>query len=53
MQTMLLDAPTVDVDELEYRQAALRECVQYGEHGVEIEMDEDGQEVCFNCGVVL
>lgn len=50
MQTILLDMPTVDVEELSYRRAALRECILYGEHGQDVETAEDGRDVCFNCG---
>jgi hypothetical protein len=50
MQTILLDMPTVDIDQLSYQRAALRECIAYGEHGEETEIAEDGREVCFNCG---
>lgn len=53
MQTILLDMPTTDTEELRYRRAALRECIAYGEHGLDVETDEDGLEVCFNCGGAL
>lgn len=53
MQTILLDMETVDVDELRYQRAALRECIAYGEHGIEAEITDDGHEVCFNCGGAL
>ncbi len=50
MQTILLDMPTLNTEDLRYRRAALRECIAYGEHGEEVETIEDGREVCFNCG---
>jgi len=53
MQTILIDMPTLDTQELQYRRAAIRECIAYGEHGEDIETTEDGREVCFNCGGAL
>lgn len=49
MQTLLLEIPTVNVEDLAYQRAAIRECIQYGEHGQEIE-HKHGRQVCFNCG---
>lgn len=53
MQTILLDMPTVNVEDLLYQRAALKECIAYGEHGEETETTEDGREVCFNCGAAI
>lgn len=53
MQTMLLDAPTINIEDLRYQRAAIRECITYGEHGQELETTEEGREVCFNCGGAL
>lgn len=51
MQTILLTMePTTD---LLWTKAALRECIQYGEHGVDTETDEQGREHCFNCGAII
>lgn len=50
MQTILLEAPRADIDAILWARAALRECLQYGEHAVDTELDEHGHEVCFNCG---
>lgn len=47
MQAVLLETPAVD-DWL-YRRAAIRECIAYGEHGIEVETDEHGHKRCFNC----
>lgn len=47
MQTALLEMPAVD---LSYQRAALKECIEYGEHGQDVETDDDGHPVCFNCG---
>jgi hypothetical protein len=51
MQTTLLNLnPTSDRI---WQRAALRECIQYGEHGEETETTLDGREICFNCGSSL
>jgi hypothetical protein len=49
MQTILfvMDTPALD---LAWYRAALRECIAYGEHGQETEVNDDGRIVCFNCG---
>lgn len=39
---------TLDKETLLYIRAAIRECIEYGEHGLEIEVI-DGQFRCFNC----
>lgn len=49
MQTELVRAPIATEDQLWLR-AAYRECILYGEHGIITEEDEQGREVCFNCG---
>lgn len=51
MQTILFKT-TVMPDQLWLR-AAVRECLAYGEHGVEVEHDEHGHQVCFNCQGIL
>lgn len=53
MQTTLLEAPVMDIDEILYQRAALRECIAYGEHGIDVETDDQGRDVCFNCGGAL
>jgi hypothetical protein len=47
MQAQLLQTPALD-DWLWLR-AAIRECIAYGEHGVNTELDAQGRKVCFNC----
>lgn len=48
MQAMLFqsEAPSLD---MAWLRAAIRECITYGEHGIETEDDEHGHTVCFNC----
>lgn len=46
MQALLLNKN----QEALWFKAALRECIQYGEHGEFVEETDDGHEVCFNCG---
>lgn len=46
--TLELDVPVVVVDRA-YARAALRECIQYHEHGNETEI-VNNKVVCFNCG---
>jgi hypothetical protein len=53
MQAQLLEVERIDSAELAYRRAALRECIEYGDHGIDIEETPDGHEVCFNCGGAL
>lgn len=48
MQATLFQTEVPKVDVLWLR-AAIRECIAYGEHGVDTEIDEHGREVCFNC----
>lgn len=50
MQTTLF--PSRVADQLWLR-AAIRECIAYGEHGVQVEEDEDGHTICFNCQGIL
>jgi hypothetical protein len=50
MQTTLLESPVVDREELRYQRAAIRECIEYGEHNENIEVDALGRVTCFNCG---
>ena len=45
--------PTVDTEQVAYKQAAFRECIAYGEHGNLIETTEQGANICFNCGGAL
>jgi hypothetical protein len=48
MQAVLfeLESPAID---MAWMRAAIRECIEYGEHGVLIEISEQGRPVCFNC----
>lgn len=48
MQTILieLDSPAMD---LVWFRAAKRECIKYGEHGIQTEINSFGRVVCFNC----
>lgn len=48
MQATLFQTESPSLDRLWLR-AAIRECIQYGEHGTETEDDEHGRTVCFNC----
>lgn len=32
-----------------YMRAALKECIEYGEHGDHVEINEDGKTICLNC----
>lgn len=48
MQAMLFQPEAPSLDRLWLR-AAIRECIEYGEHGIETEEDEHGHTVCFNC----
>lgn len=48
MQTILIDmAPSAD---LAWNRAAVRECIRYGDHGIDLETAHDGRIRCFNCG---
>jgi hypothetical protein len=50
MQTLLFNQSlTEDVDDILWARAALRECLAYREHGLEVE-DREGKTICFNCG---
>jgi hypothetical protein len=49
MQTLLFNSPVQDIDDILWARAARRECVEYGEHGTEVE-EIDGRLICFNCG---
>lgn len=52
MQTILPDMETVsviDINQILWARAALKECIAYQEHGQDLE-EIDGQVVCFNCG---
>lgn len=51
MQATLLQMPINE--DLLWRRAAFKECIEYGEHGVEAEETDDGREICFNCGAQL
>lgn len=48
MQAMLFQPEAPVLDALWLR-AAIRECIAYGEHGIDTEEDEHGRTVCFNC----
>lgn len=48
MQAILFEMGNVSLDAAWLR-AAIRECITYGEHGIEVEDDEHGHTVCFNC----
>jgi hypothetical protein len=51
MQTALLILPTIDRELRSWKLAARRECIEYGEHGLDvIENADDGRKLCFNCG---
>lgn len=52
MQSILFNRTTMEIEEVneaEWRRIARRECLAYGEHGVDMEIT-DGQKRCFNCG---
>lgn len=54
MQTALLTLPVVDRENRAWKLAAYRECIEYGEHGLDIiENADDGRKMCFNCGSSL
>lgn len=48
MQIALLELQNPSLD-MAWLRAAIRECIEYGEHGAETEEDEDGHIICFNC----
>jgi hypothetical protein len=48
MQAILFEMGSQKLDSAWLR-AAIRECIAYGEHGIETEQDEHGHTVCFNC----
>jgi hypothetical protein len=48
MQATLFKTESPALDMLWLR-AAIRECIEYGEHGHDTEINEAGREVCFNC----
>lgn len=52
MQTTLMQVERQDIDAILWARAALRECIQYKEHGHDIE-ERDGRTICFNCGGAL
>lgn len=53
MQSALFEAPTATLD-MAWLRAAIRECIAYGEHGIETEDDDEhGRTICFNCQGIL
>lgn len=53
METLaLFETRPIDINEIEWRRAAQRECVQFGDHGTFSEHIR-GREVCFDCGGTL
>lgn len=50
MQATLFQINTSDIDDILWARAARRECIEYGEHGLEVEEEDDGRLRCFNCG---
>lgn len=53
MQATLFRMDTNNITDILWARAALRECIEYGEHGIESEITEEGREICFNCGGAL
>lgn len=49
MNAELLEAPIVDRDTRAWFRAALRECIEFGDHGTYTE-EVSGKTVCFDCG---